>query len=398
MLLRAVAIASNLSSRPSQPSAPLEIRLPVHDPALLDLPLLAVGAGGIGILVTGLLLGFRHGFDWDHIAAITDITSTTAAADAGTELHDADHQLHPHGHAHGHGGQTEAVEHVGAPDPGLVSATHAGEHGHPHPHPGAAAPQPDRPRPMSGPVSGGASAMALATMPSLAAMPVRRARLVAEQRHAILLGTLYALGHALVVFSLGLLALAFGALLPDWVDPIMGRVVGFTLLLLGIWVFVSLWQYLRNGAEFRLRSRWMLVFDGIRYAWRRFQARVHGHEHVAPLEMSSYGKRTAFGVGMIHGIGAETGSQALLIAAVGGAAGAGLGIPMLIAFCIGLVASNTLIVVVSATGFVAGQVRRPVYIAIGVLAGTFSIFVGLAFLLGTERLLPDLTQLLGGSL
>ncbi len=231
--------------------------------------------------------------------------------------------------------------------------------------------------------------------PACAAVPVERPRFIVEQRHAIALGTLYALGHALVVFALGMLALAFGAILPDWVDPIMGRVVGVTLLVLGIWVFVSLYQYLRNGTEFRLRSRWMLVFDGARFGWRRFQARLHGHEHVEPLEMSSYGPRTAFGVGMIHGIGAETGSQALLIAAVGGASGAGLGIPMLLAFVVGLVASNTAIVVVSATGFVAGQVRRPLYITIGVLAGTFSIVIGLTFLLGSGNLLPDLQQLLG---
>jgi high-affinity nickel-transport protein len=197
-----------------------------------------------------------------------------------------------------------------------------------------------------------------------------------------------------VVFALGVLALAFGAILPEWLDPIMGRVVGITLLMLGIWVFVSLYQYVRFGAEFRLRSRWMLVFDGARHGWRRFQARVHGHEHVAPLEMSSYGPRTAFGVGMIHGIGAETGSQALLIAAVGGAAGAGLGLPMLLAFVVGLLVSNTIIVVVSAMGFVAGQARRRVYIAIGVLAGTFSIVIGLSFLLRTDGLLPDLQQVL----
>ena len=51
---------------------------------------------------------------------------------------------------------------------------------------------------------------------------------------------------------------------------------------------------------------------------RRLQARLHGHEHVEPLEMSSYGAKTSFGVGVIHGIGAETGTQVLLIAAVGG--------------------------------------------------------------------------------
>jgi high-affinity nickel permease len=365
-----------------------EDRLPVIDLALVHVPVAAVAAGGVGILFTGLVLGVRHGFDWDHIAAITDITSTTAAADAGGEIHEADHDLYPH--AHGHGGADERRTHVAVASPTSAAPAHATEHQHPHAD--AAVPVPMPAPSMSG---GGAG---VATYPSLASMPLGRTRLAAEQRHAIALGTLYAIGHAAVVFALGLLALAFGALLPDWVDPIMGRVVGLTLLILGIWVFVSLWQYMRNGTEFRLRSRWMLVFDGVRYSWRRFQAKIHGHEHVAPLEMSSYGKRTAFGVGMIHGVGAETGTQALLIAAVGGASGAGLGVPMLIAFCVGLIAANTVVVVVSATGFVAGQVRRPLYIGIGVMAGIFSIAVGLAFLSGTEAILPDITQFLGGEL
>jgi high-affinity nickel-transport protein len=219
--------------------------------------------------------------------------------------------------------------------------------------------------------------------------------LVAEQRHAILLGTLYALGHATVVGALGLLALAFGAVLPSWVDPIMGRVVGATLVLLGIWVFVSLYQYARHGAAFRLRSRWMLLFDSVRYGWRRLQARLHGHEHVDAIEMSSYGTRTAFGVGMIHGIGAETGSQVLLIAAIGGASGAGLGIPMLLAFIVGLLASNTIVVLLSASGFVASQLRTRLYVAIGFVAGVFSLAVGLVFLLGANDVLPDLPHMLG---
>src|SRR3989337_786017 len=127
----------------------------------------------------------------------------------------------------------------------------------------------------------------------------------------ITLGSLYALGHASVVAALGLAALAFGALLPAWVDPIMGRVVGVTLIVLGGWVLYSVYAYLRHGTEFRLRRRWMLVFDSFRYAWRWLGARIHGHEHVEPLEASAYGPRTAFGVGMIPGIGAETGSPGL---------------------------------------------------------------------------------------
>ena len=92
--------------------------------------------------------------------------------------------------------------------------------------------------------------------------PSGRTRFLSGQAEAIRLGTLYALGHGAVVIALGLAALAFGALLPDWLDPIMGRIVGLTLLALGLWVMYSIYRYARAGEAFRLRSRWMLVFDG----------------------------------------------------------------------------------------------------------------------------------------
>ncbi len=251
----------------------------------------------LSLLLTALLLGFRHGIDWDHIAAITDITSTTAAAGMGDAAHVGQHRFVP-GHDHAHGGEHEMRAHDAGP--------------------------------------GGAT-----LAPALAARPtVGRTRFFSDQADAIRLGTLYAMGHGLVVVVLGLAAIAFGALLPEWLDPIMARVVGLTLVILGLWVMYSIYRYARAGERFRLRSRWMLVFDVVRYGWRRFQARFHGHEHVEPLEMSSYGVRTAFGVGMIHGIGAETGTQVLLIAAVGGASGVGLGVPMLFAFVVGLLLSN----------------------------------------------------------
>jgi hypothetical protein len=161
-------------------------------------------------------------------------------------------------------------------------------------------------------------------------------------------------------------------------------------------VFVSLYQYARHGREFRLRSRWMLVFDSIRYAWRRFQARLHGHEHVDPMEMSSYGVRTAFGVGVIHGIGAETGTQVLLIAAIGGASSQGLGIPMMLAFIAGLLISNSIVVLITATGFIASRLRERLYVVIGVVAGTFSLVIGAIFLLGLETKLPSLEAWLFG--
>ena len=308
-------------------------------------------AVSLGVLLTGLFLGIRHGIDWDHIAAITDITSTTAAASLAEAAHEGQH-LSASGHSHLHGGELELRAHDAGP---------------------------------------GASTLA----PGMAARPrLGRTRFMSGQSDAIRLGTLYALGHGVVVIALGLAALAFGALLPAWLDPLMGRIVGLTLVALGLWVIYSIYRYARAGERFRLRSRWMIVFDGVRYGWRRFQARLHGHEHVEPLEMSSYGARTAFGVGMIHGIGAETGSQVLLIAAVGGASSAGLGVPMLFAFVVGLLLSNFAIVVVSSVGFVSSQARERVYVAFGGVAGLFSLFVGSIFLLGLNGGLPDLGTVL----
>src|SRR5262249_6312419 len=127
-----------------------------------------------------------------------------------------------------------------------------------------------------------------------------------------------------------------------------------------------------------------------------FQARLHGHEHVDPMEMSSYGVRTAFGVGMIHGIGAETGTQVLLIAAIGGASSQGLGIPMMAAFIVGLLISHLVLVAVTATGSSASRFRERIYVVIGVVAGTFSLVVGAIFLFGLESQLPSIQAWLFG--
>ena len=310
----------------------------------------ATSPAGLGVLATGLALGIRHGIDWDHIAAITDITSTTAAAGVAEAAHEEQHRS-VSGHHHGHGGTLEIRAHDAGP---------------------------------------GAAALAPATRGGASAFD----RVGHEQVEAIKLGTLYALGHGAVVIALGIAALAFGALLPEWLDPIMGRIVGLTLVLLGAWVLYSVYRYARGGESFRLRSRWMLVFDGIRYAWRRAGARLHGHEHVEPLEMSSYGPKTAFGVGMIHGVGAETGTQVLLIAAVGGAASAGLGIPMLFAFVLGLLMSNFAIVVLTSVGFVASQTRERIYVVVGFVAGLFSLVLGTIFLLSLDGVIPAMDSIL----
>ena len=128
--------------------------------------------------------GIRHGIDWDHIAAITDITSTTAAAGMADAAHAGQHR-DMSGHAHGHGGDLEMRAHDAGP--------------------------------------GGATlAPALATRPIVGrdrgSCPARATRSGS--------GRCTRSATALVVIASGLAAIAFGALLPDWLDPLMGRIVG----------------------------------------------------------------------------------------------------------------------------------------------------------------------------
>jgi len=284
---------------------------------------------GIGLLLAAFLLGLRHGIDWDHIAAISDITGT----------------------------QTEV-------------------------------------------------------------------------RRGIVLGTFYATGHAVVVFVIGVAAIVAGESLPRGTDAVMGRVVGVTLIFLGIYLAYSVLRY-REG--FQMRSRWMLILSGVRRVYvavrRRLRARqpeviVHEHPHTtvagqhhqadstepakraqqslppththphahdpATDVFGSYGIGTSVGVGMLHGIGAETPTQVLIFLAAANSGGSTGGIVVLAVFLLGLFTSNSVITVGSAFGLMATSRRPKLRIAFGGFTAVMSLALGLLFILGFDSVLPAL--------
>jgi high-affinity nickel-transport protein len=110
------------------------------------------------------------------------------------------------------------------------------------------------------------------------------------------------------------------------------------------------------------------------------------HVHAA----EQYGPKTAYTIGLIHGIGAETGTQVLIIATAVGAGTKAMGLAALLAFVAGLLISNFFVTVATASGFVSARRRQTVYVVAGLLAAMFSLVIGLAFLLQAGGLLPDL--------
>ncbi len=209
-----------------------------------------------------------------------------------------------------------------------------------------------------------------------------------DPRHGFFLGSIYALGHAMIVTVLGVIAIFVGIALPDWIDGMMEPLVGATLMFLGVWIIYSI---IHTGENFQMRSRWMLLFDGLRALWRWVMGQLRGHPQPVQVEnRSSYGVRTALGIGMLHGIGAETASQALLFLGIAGVGGKMVGSLMLICFVLGLVVSNTGIVVASIFGFRVARNNRKAYMAFGGAAALFSLIMGFFFLTGQISLLPPI--------
>jgi High-affinity nickel-transport protein len=292
-----------------------------------------IGGLGLGVAATAFGFGFRHGIDWDHLAALTDLTS--------------------------------------------------GE---------------------------------------------------SSPRRALRLATAYALGHALVVFGLGCAAIVGAEQLPPGIDSAMQRVVGATLILLAVYVA---WSLVRNGREFRMRSRWMLLFAAVRRVRRRHSSpsvdtlviehshphdhrtHVHVHDHAlvdsashaAPTEhaaterhthshvhigrlpsdpLNTYGWGAAFGIGMLHGVGAETPTQVVLFVAAAGVGGAVAGLGLLVAFIVGLLCSNTTVALVAAFGSLGAAKRWWLTVTVSLLTAASSLVIGVLFLTGHATSLPAL--------
>jgi high-affinity nickel-transport protein len=116
----------------------------------------------------------------------------------------------------------------------------------------------------------------------------------------------------------------------------------------------------------------------------------HHHKHPEADEFSEYGRRTAFVVSMIHGVGAETPTQLLIVHTAAGAGGKLVGEAVLAAFIVGLLASNSLITVGSAVGFLRASENWRLYVTIALLTATFSLVIGVLFVVGEGSLLPAL--------
>jgi high-affinity nickel-transport protein len=117
----------------------------------------------------------------------------------------------------------------------------------------------------------------------------------------------------------------------------------------------------------------------------------HRHRHVASLPddpLPTYGGGTAVGVGMIHGIGFETPTQALVFVTAAGAGSRVAGLLVLACFLAGLLAANTVVAIASTLGFTGAGSRARLYTVASLVAAAASLALGLLYVFGRGDIMP----------
>ncbi len=216
----------------------------------------------------------------------------------------------------------------------------------------------------------------------------------AKARDAMRFGLLYVAGHATTVAVLGALAIAFRLSLPAASDRWAERLVGITLLTLGVYVLGTflLPSLFHSTHSHGPRTRITLLVNAVLWIYWRL-SRIFGGTRVEAPQVfkDGYGTSSTFLVGVIHGLGAETPTQLLLFLMAANLGGTAAGLLGLLMFILGLLLMNTLMCA-SAAGLFSSTLSRPGAMrALTLLTSAYSIVVGTIFLFGAADKLPSLT-------
>lgn len=200
------------------------------------------------------------------------------------------------------------------------------------------------------------------------------------------LGLLYAVGHAAMVAALGTAVIIFQLSLPHGVDRIAERLVGLTLLILGVYVLGSLFT-----GKPAPRSRFHLLAGAVRWVHWKMKSYWHDHDVPRPADkIWNYSSGSVLMIGVVHGLGAETPSQLMIFLLTANLGGIGKGFLGLAMFIAGLLIMNT-VMTASAVGLFGFSSRLPRFqFVVTALTAIYSLAVGAIFLFGSSGLLPPL--------
>jgi high-affinity nickel-transport protein len=205
------------------------------------------------------------------------------------------------------------------------------------------------------------------------------------------LGMTYAFGHAFMVAVLGICVLELHFSLPTGIDQLTERLIGVTLIFLGIAVIAGI---LRKDANehhpSRIESRLAIGINTLLQGAWRFR-RLWNPGAPQPRRFRwIYSGKSVFLIGLLHGIGAETPSQLGLFFLAKSLGGTSRGLLGLAAFALGLILMNAIMTASMGGAFRASGPHARIYHWIAWTGAAYSFIIGVVFLFGFSDRLPQL--------
>ena len=180
-------------------------------------------------------------------------------------------------------------------------------------------------------------------------------------------GLLYAVGHAATVGLLGIGVITLKHSVPPQASMWMERVIGVTLVLLGAYVFASLF----NGGTPMGRGRALLsIIDHLR------------GRPVKADTARGYGPKSSLSLGVLHGVGAETPTQLSVLLITSNLGGIQNGILGLAVFAVGMFVSNMVLTTAAAGVFSISRARPAVFRALAAFTAAYSLWIGIKMVAG----------------
>ena len=192
-------------------------------------------------------------------------------------------------------------------------------------------------------------------------------------KRGMTLGLMYAMGHGLVVLLIGLLAIFAGRTLPESLIKATEYLVGASLLVLGA---VMLRSLMVQRGNYQYTSRWELAVGLMQRIMKK------GASPATGLKKLQIGLAGAVLIGIVHGLGAETPTQLVVIGHSSQVGNLLLSVGILLTFVLGLLFSTSAVSLISTWGFFKARSMRMVNLALGAAAGGYSLFLGVQIMLG----------------
>lgn len=201
---------------------------------------------------------------------------------------------------------------------------------------------------------------------------------IEAKRKAWKIGLFWGLGHIFGMLIIGLLFLLFKELIPvDQISNYSEQLVGFVLVLIGVWAFIKVFRSESNHEHLHLHSENQPII----HKHTHEHSHNPSHDHVHPPQVKQ-GFFASFSIGVLHGL-AGIAHFILFIPVLGFESNLKAGM-YIAGFIFGIIIAMSLfsMIVGKIAAFAKNEHNQNLYKGIRIAGGVFAILIGIYWIAG----------------